>query len=317
MDSKCGFIVYPTRIEVKYASSDARIITYFPDEERIKFSLVINGTVTTCVNDDGNGNIETKDRNLGFIYVNGVMVRIFDYGTSSWQQQDIKEIVFGSDECELTLFSFRGYDKALTMREILDNFSFDTPLLADKIAIAKRNNILQSDGVTVDRNLVEAALPNTPIITWWVERLPANKKDPRECKQTDFTNPEWTEDKGHACAPFTAGPHEINGDGTSSNSYPLPYKNWAEKFKDYAGGSDPIITLHLTSGDELVKKYSITYGIDDKETKFVHKVNFASSEGIFNILAMNMYQQITLNAYRSISDLLSLQQHQCTLQSKL
>ena len=308
IDSRCGFEIFPTRIEVKYAGSDSRIITYFPDEERIKFSLVINGTATNCVNDDGNGNIESKERNLGFIYVNGVMVRIFDYGTSSWLQQTIKEIVFGSDECEMTLYSFRGYDKALTMREVLDNFSYDTPLLEDKITIAQRNNVLQSDGVTIDRNLVEAALPNTPIVTWWIERLPANKKDPRECKQTDFTNPEWSEDKGHACAPFTAGSHEINGDGTSSNSYPLPYKNWAEKFKDYAGGSQPIITLHLESGDELVKKYSITYGIDDTETKFVHKVNFASSEGIFNILAMNMYQEITLNAYRSINDLLSLQQ---------
>ena len=308
MDSRCGFEIFPTRIEVKYAGSDSRIITYFPDEERIKFSLVINGTATNCVNDDGNGNVESTERNLGFIYVNGVIVRIFDYGVSSWQQQTIKEIVFGSDECELTIYSIRGYDKALTMKEVLDNFSYDTPLLADKISIAKRNNILESDGKTVNKGLVEAALPNTPIITWWMERLPANKKDPRECLQTDFKNPEWTEDKGRACAPFTAGSHEINGDGTSSNSYPLPYKNWVEKYKDFNGGSQGIITLHLTSGDETVKKYSITYGIENAETKFVHKVNFASSEGIFNILAMNMYQQITLNAYRSINDLLSLQQ---------
>ena len=307
MDNKCGFEVYPTRIEVKYASSNSRVITYFPDEERIKFSLVINGTATNCVNDDGNGNREEQLRNLAFLYVNGVMVRIFDYGVSTWNQTNVNDITFGSAECNLTVYSIRGYDKALTMREVLDNYSYDTPLLADKIAIATRNNILQSDGVTVSRQLVEAALPNTPIINWWMERLPANKKDPRECEQTDFTNPEWS-GNGHACAPFTAGSHEINGDGTSSNAYPLPYKNWAEKYKDWNGGSQGIITLHLTGGDETVKKYSITYGIDDKETKFVHKVNFASSEGIFNILAMNMYQQITLSAYRGINDLLSLQQ---------
>lgn len=308
MDGRCGFNIYPTRIEVKYSGSDSVITTYFPDGERIKFSLVINGVSTNCVNDDGNGNVESNSRNLGFIYVNGVMVRIFDYAASTWQQQTVKNIVFGSDECELTVYSIRGYDKALSMREILDNFSYDTPLLTDKISIAKRNNILLSDGVTVDKNLVETALPNTPIIDWWIERLPANKKDPRECKRTIFTNPEWEESLGHACAPFTAGSHEINGDGTSSNAYPLPYKNWAEKYKDFNGGSQGIITLHLTSGDTTVKKYSITYGIDDKETKFVHKVNFASSEGIFNILAMNMYQQITLNSYRGINDLLSLQQ---------
>jgi hypothetical protein len=182
MDNKCGFEIFPTRIEIKYATSDSKIITYFPDETRIKFSLVINGTTTTCVNDDGNGNKEISYHNLAFLYVNGVMVRIFDYGVSTWNQQVIKNIVFGSDECDLTLYSIRGYDKALSMKEVLDNFSFDTPILEDKIAIAKRNNVLESDGTTINKNLIEAALPNTPIINWWVEKLPSNKKNPQECK---------------------------------------------------------------------------------------------------------------------------------------
>lgn len=303
MDSKCGFEVFPNRVEVKHSSSD-KFITYFPDGERVKFSLVINGTTTHCVNDDGNGHVEVTDRNLGFIYMNGVMVRIFEYGTATWNQITSQNVVFGSTEGRVMLHSFRGYDKALSMREILDNFAYDTPELQDKLAIATRNDILQGDGKTVDRNKIEAALPNTPIITWWAEQLPTNKKDPQTCTETEFVNPEWVEARGHACAPFTAGEHEINGDGTSSNAYPLPYKNWAEKFSG--------MTLHLIpgdpSGDLEVAKYSITYGINDKEKKFVHKVNYASSEGIFNILAMNMYQQLTLATKDQISDLLSKQQ---------
>ena len=45
--------------------------------------------------------------------------------------------------------------------------------------------------------------------------------------------------------------------------------------------------------------YSITIGVETGEKEFVHKVNFASSEGIFNIHAMNMYQQILLACAKS------------------
>ena len=302
MDARCGFEVYPNRFEVKHANSNQRIITYFPDEERVRCGLVINGTTTECVNDDGNGNREVSYRNLAFIYMNGVIVRIFEYGTASWQQLTVKNIVFGSTESLHTLYTFRGYDKALKMKEMIDNYAYDTPLLADKIAIARRNNILLGDGETIDPLKVPAALPNTPRITWWMERLPSNKKDPQVCTETEFVNPEWNEtEDGKVRAPFTAGEHEINGDGTSSNAYPLPYKNWAEKFTSG-------FTLHLISGDEHVSKYSITYGVSAGEKKEVHKVNFASSEGIFNILAMNMYQQLTLACKDQIDDLLSVQQ---------
>lgn len=301
MDDRCGFKVYPNRIDVEHGGSQAHIYSYFAEGERVSFTLVINGTTTECVNDDGNGHREVTYKNLAFLYLNAVMVRIFEYQNESWEQIVKKNIVFGSPEAGVTIYSISGWDKALNMKEVVDNLAFDTPLLADKIAIAKRNNILLSDGSTIDVNKLHRALPNTPIITWFMEKLPTSKKDPQECKETEFVNPTW--DKiSEANAPFTAGLHEINGDGTSSNAYPLPYKNWAEKFSG--------LTLHLIEGDEEVQKYSITYSVPKGEKKFVHKVNFASSEGIFNILAMNMYQELTISASHTIDDILSKQQQE-------
>ena len=301
MDDICGFKVYPNRIDVEHGGSQAHVYSYFTEGERVSFTLVINGTTTECVNDDGNGHREVTYKNLAFLYLNAVMVRIFEYKNESWEQIVKKNIVFGSPEAGVTIYSISGWDKAITMKEVVNNFAFDTPLLADKIAIAKRNNILLSDGSTIDVNKLHEALPNTPIITWFMEKLPTSKKDPQECKETEFVNPTW--DKiSEANAPFTAGSHEINGDGTSSNAYPLPYKNWAEKFSG--------LTLHLLEGDEEVQKYSITYGIPKGEKKFVHKVNFASSEGIFNILAMTMYQELTISASHTIDDILSKQQQE-------
>lgn len=299
MDSRCGFNIYPNRIDVEYGSD--HVYTYFSEGERISFTLIVNGTTTECVNDDGNGHREVTYKNLAFLCLNGVIVRIFEYGNKSWEQIVKKNIVFGSAEAGVTIYSFGGWEKNITMKELVDNYAFDTPILADKIAIAQRNNILLSDGKTIDINKLSTALPNTPIITWFMEKLPTSKKDPQECKETEFINPTW--DKiSEANAPFTAGTHEINGDGTSSNAYPLPYKNWAEKFSGF--------TLHLLEGDEQVQKYSITYGVNKGEKKFVHKVNFASSEGIFNILAMNMYQELTISTSHTVTDLLSKQQQE-------
>ena len=290
MDETTGFEVYPTRLLVKCSSALGGIDTLFPDQSRIRMTIVIDGQARHCVADTGNSNTESNFDdwcNIAYLYINGVCVRIFDYKQASWAQENPLEIVFGSDDCELILYSIRAYDKALTYHQVCGNFAYDTPDLTDKIAIAKRNDILNSDG-TVSFQKVRNALPNTPVITWDLENLPTSKKDERTIRGTEFISPFWSRDEyGLALAPFTAGQHIINGDGTSSDKYPLPYKNWAEEF----------FGLQLDLGDGLaqdVESYSITPGIDEGETEFVHKVNFASCEKIFNMLAANYYQTLTL-----------------------
>ena len=290
MDETTGFEVYPNRLVIKCSSALGGIDTYFPDQSRIRMALVIDGKATHCVADTGNSSTDSNFDdwcNIAYLYVNGVCVRLFDYKTASWAQEIPKKIVFGSSDCEVILYSICCFDKALTYQQICGDYAYDTPDLADKIAIARRNDILNSDG-TVSFQKVRQALPNTPVITWDLENLPTSKKDERTITGTEFLNPAWNQEEyGLACAPFTAGEHIINGDGTSSDKYPLPYKNWAEEFFD----------LVLALGDGLtqaVEDYSITPGIDGGETEFVHKVNFASCEKIFNMLAANYYQTLTL-----------------------
>ena len=290
MDETTGFEVYPNRLVVKCSSALGGIDTYFPDQSRIRMSLVIDGQPRHCVADTGNSNTSSNFDdwcNIAYLYVNGVCVRIFDYKLASWKQENPLEIVFGSSDCEVILYSIACYDKALTPQQVCGNYAYDTPELADKIAIAKRNDILNSDG-TVSYQKVRVALPDTPVITWDLENLPTSKKDERTITGTEFVNPLWNQEEfGLSFAPFTAGEHIINGDGTSSDKYPLPYKNWAEEF----------FSLVLALGDGLtqaVEDYSITPGIEGGETEFVHKVNFASCEKIFNMLAANYYQTLTL-----------------------
>ena len=283
-----GFVVYANRVELHCAAGE--IHTLYCDEQRVRVGFCIDGQTTTCVNDTGNSEqgSTTTYANIAYMYVNGVIVRMMNYDTSEWRQTTPQEVVIGSPDCDVILYTVRVYDKSLNYRQMIDNYAYDTPDLEAKIAIAKRNDVLDSAGA-VSLAKVLTALPNTPYIIWEMKQLPTSKNDPRTCDKTVFVNPQWNEELGYARASFTAGAHEINGDGTSSNNYPLPYKNWAETFEF---NSDNAWVVNLPEGDVVITKFSITPGVEAAETDFVHKVNFASCEGIFNMLAMNVYQDI-------------------------
>ena len=285
-----GFVVYANRVELHCAAGE--IHTLYCDEQRVRIGFCIDGQTTTCINDTGNseqGSTITY-ANIAYLYVNGVIVRMMNYDSSEWMQTTPQEIVIGSTDCDITLYTVRVYDKSLNYQHMIGNYAFDTPNLEEKIAIAKRNDVLDSAGAVSLAKVLEA-LPSTPYIIWDMKQLPTSKNDPRTCEKTVFVNPQWNSEMGYARASFTAGAHEINGDGTSSNNYPLPYKNWAETF-EFSG--DNAWVVNLPEGDVVITKFSITPGVDAAETEFVHKVNFASCEGIFNMLAMNAYQDILI-----------------------
>ena len=315
-----GFRIFANRIQ--FGCSTGSVITYFPEQTRVKASFVVDGTTTHTRNDLGGGNIQESDVNLAYLYVNGVIVRLFDYSTANWRQGDAKNIVIGSDSALVELYSLRIYDKALNYSQIVDNYAYDTPDVEDvfdssgnlvrfgKVSIARRNNILNSSGDVhqpseiVSYDKVLKALPNTPTIIWNIDDLPYNKNNPNvPINGTKFSNPLWTKEGwGLACAPFTVGAHMFNADGTSSNGYPLPYKNWAEVFKT-ADGNSVNITIDPENSNEVVTAYSITKGLSNGETDMVHKVNFASSEGIFNIHAMNLFHELVLKLGKTNNEL--------------
>lgn len=324
MDANTGFRVYANRIEVKCTSGS--VYTYYPETKRIKMSLSIDGTTTHTVNNLGGNNKTESDVNLAYLCVNGVCVRMFDYSTAKWKQTDIKDLVIGSDQAQVILYSIRGYDKAINPYQALDNFAYDTPDVEDvyengildhygKINIAKRNNILNASGnihnpdEIISYQKVKSALSTTPIIVWNIDELPYNKNNPDvPINGTTFENPRWEKDAdGWAMAPFTVGAHMFNADGTSSNAYPEPYKNFAEIFEDNEGNA-VIIVVGIEEQTENHTLYSITVGVATGEKEMVHKVNFASSEGIFNIHAMNMFQQILLACAKTNTDLYSAYQ---------
>lgn len=283
LDAGTGFVIYADGMELRTPSGSVR--TIWADETRLRVGIVVEGTTRHCVNNTVDGTTEL-DANIAYIYVNGVPVRLMSYGRASWKQPAPKDIVIGSDECDVELYSVRVYDKALTTSQMIANYAFDTPDPDEKVAIAKRNDVLDSYG-EVSFAKVRQALPDTPYKIWEISRMPSGKKDWQKAN-TEFVNPGWTPDESDlAVASFSCLNHDIALDGTSSLSYPDPYKNWADRYNGQ---------WTVTVGDKIIEitDYSITAGINGGETEFVDKVNFASSEGIFNILAANAYQKVLL-----------------------
>lgn len=297
MSGGVGFRIWADGMELRTANESVR--TIWADETRLRIGIVIEGTTRHCVNKTVDGTTE-RDANVAMIYVNGVPVRVMDYGESHWEQHDPQEIGTGSDESDVEIYSLRVYDKALSTAQMIQNYAFDTPDADEKVAIAKRNDILDSYG-EVSFAKVREALPLTPYKIWEISKMPTGKKDWQKAS-TEFVNPGWNPSEDDLTeASFSCIDHDIALDGTSSLSYPDPYKNWADK---YGTG-----LWSVTIGDKTItiSDYSITPGVaqGEGETEFVDKVNFASSEGYFNILAAHAYQKILLGVAKSWPSILT------------
>lgn len=300
MNGGVGFAIYANRIEL-CSDAGGKVETIYADEQKIRVGICIDGTTTHCVNKLIDGTQES-DANIAYLYLNGVIVRMMDYKTSSWKQNTPQRITIGSPDCDVELYTIRVYDKSLNYQHMLGNFAYDTPDLAEKIAIAKRNNILDSSNA-VDFAKTLSALPDTPYKIWELAKMPTGKKDWQKCN-TEFVNPAWDRDPGSEAAPmatFTCNNHDIALDGTSSLSYPDPYKNWADKYNGQW-------SVRIGDTQITITGYSITGGVDMSAKEFVDKVNFASSEGIFNILAANAYQNILVDTAQQYPDLLTKKQ---------
>ncbi len=227
------------------------------------------------------------------LYYNGVSEGSIQYSEfDTFVQNTPQGIRIGSDSCDVDVYVVRCYEKNLSVREILNNYAFDTPVFADKLAIAQRNDVFDSTGNVSFEKLV-AARPKLPYIIAELkdDELPAAKDDKTK------TGLNWTffnplketitlDDKTYDVHPTVS--RLVNGwswrvQGTSSASYPLPWKNWRMKFKKDAAG----YVFELADGT-MAKGFAIRPG-GYEELYFTLKKDYASSEQSNNIILAMIY----------------------------
>ena len=303
-----GFVITASKATLK--ANTFNLSANFKEDTRVKVDFVIEGKqikydYDTVIGENGEVKKGSSDEALAIIYVDGVYQCLEVIPTStSFLQGNMSTaapfIRFGSNDCDLDVYNIRIYDQALTPIQIVNNYSYDTPNFTDKINIAKRNNIFD-DKINNDTNKpniniekLRIARPELPF--FYVKQplkdgkdqiLPQDKSSWLSVPFTEWKNPANENDKGEAAISWTATGGRWRNQGTSSMTYPWPWRNWDWQLKEgeFAFGDG-------TTGG----KWSQYKGMSDAGSikKITLKKDYASSEMCNNAITSEYFTDMAL-----------------------
>lgn len=329
-----GFVV--TANSVKLVANDIDLTAKFKEDTRIKMDIVIEQAPTrysynTVVGTDPSASdyIQqgTSDECLAIIYIDGVYTGLtLIKPTTTFQQGSVtvpaKNIIFGSDDCDLDVYSIRIYERALLVDEILKNYSYDTPIQSEKIAIAKRNDIFSSadnNMPVIDPGKLREARPDLPF--FYVELdpstdqiMPQNKSDWKLLSLTSFQNPKIKgedSEPSKAKASWESKTGVLRNQGTSSMTYPWPWRNWDWKTGDSDFGDNSTFLYYfpdLNSSKTASKWHQYDYvgtGSNLPLKKLTFKKDYASSEMCNNAICSEIFTDMALGIYTAYNDVVS------------
>lgn len=304
-----GFVITASSATLKANTFDLGI--EFKEDSRIKIDFVIEGKQTQYDYDTvsgKNGDVfkGTSYEALAIVYVDGVYqgLKVIPNSTSFLQGNSTNDpaiIRFGSNDCDLDVYNIRIYDQALTPMQIVNNYSYDTPNFNDKIAIAKRNNIFDETSTIPNKpniNIEKLRIARPELPFFYVKQpmnadgnddalLPQDKSNWLKVPFTEWKNPVNETDTGEAAVSWTATTGRWRNQGTSSMSYPWPWRNWDWQQKDG----------EFTFGDgSKNSKWNQYKGMDRAGSikKITLKKDYASSEMCNNAITSEYFTDMAL-----------------------
>lgn len=197
-----------------------------------------------------------------------------------------KPLVFGSNECDVYIYGFKVYNRALNDNEIINNYIADISNVEDKIDTFIRNQIFNDRGL-VDPDLLAKANPDLRVIQITIPSMPIDKND------VIATTVTQTYINGRPEDNWTLNNVKIRGQGTSSMAYGAAALNLDLNVKDSEGAEFTWSDFDSTTGEPVTKtakKYAMT-DMDIAENYFNIKVNVASSENANNAILADNYHQ--------------------------
>ena len=264
-----------------FASNSEALKAEYKEDTRVRIDLVVEGQPITYTYDD-NGVTKTSDEARMIVYVDGVYQQMLLTSTVSNFQQDAPQpITIGSEYCDVDVYCIRAYSTALDLKGITDNYSYDTPKVEDKIAIAKRCDVFDSTLAVSYPKLVKAR-PDLPIMLIGMETLP-NSKTKIPVATTVYNNPLNPDDYDAGNPSWSTANDEMGNQGTSSMNYPMPYRNfdWKTLSKSFLIGGQTYKKIPLYAGMPPIGKLTF-------------KKDYASSEMANNIICSEFYNQMAV-----------------------
>lgn len=249
------------KIASQYAQLDSEqssVSMQFKEDEKVRVSFVVE---------------PLNLHRLIYIYVDGIMCGVIQYPTTdNFQQSPAVGLTIGAESSGIDIYRIRMYAKGLTRGEILDNYIADRGALAERIELAKRNDIFNTA-----EEIVISKLPVTvPYMVISCAELPSYKGDKKTCDVT-YVNPSDT------ARSFTAENVQIDVQGTSSQGYKK--KNWKLKFKN---------GVTYTATNTYSDKYQLRAN-SVPATAYCMKADVASSEGANNVELVRLYNDTVPN----------------------
>ena len=308
-----GFVITASAATLKANTFDLGI--EFKEDSRIKIDFVIEGKQTQYDYDTVSGKGGTVYKGtayeaLAVVYVDGVYqgLKVIPNSTSFLQGNSYNDpaiIRFGSNDCDLDVYNIRIYDQALTPMQIVNNYSYDTPNFNDKIAIAKRNNIYDETSSIPNKpniNIEKLRLARPDLPFFYVKQpmnadgtddalLPQDKSTWLKVPLTEWKNPMNENDPGEAAVSFTSTKGRWRNQGTSSMSYPWPWRNWdwQAKFDD---GETGFTFGDGTTGEKWQQYKGMSRAGNIK--KITLKKDYASSEMCNNAITSEYFTDMAL-----------------------
>lgn len=323
MDNNIGFYVTAGNAYLK--SDTTNLSTAFKEDTRIKLDIVIedklrNYKYTSATGKGGTLANYDNDQSYAIMFVDGVYSGVSLIGPNTTFKQDNPQFIkFGSADCDLDVYSIRIYDKALSVKNIVDNYSYDTPDIAQKMEIARRNMGILSENteypfmpkINIERTRLsngsdgglKVARPNLPIFYFTQDAssndiLP-NTKDGDGVKSfTQFVNPLHNSpiSNTEAMSSFEMSESGVKNQGTSSMNYPWPWRNLDWK----PLGNKTFYMPTLGSNVSGSKWYQYPYKLQNSNIgikKITLKKDYASSEMCNNAITSEYFTDMAIGIY--------------------
>ncbi|MBQ0120931.1 MAG: hypothetical protein KBT13_07410 [Bacteroidales bacterium] len=285
-------------------SSDSESLSCdYKEDTRVRIDMVIEGTQTEYTWTDDQGAEQHSLEALMLVYIDGVYqaMRLITPSTS-FKQGVAQPITVGSAECDVDLYCVRMYRSTLDRRGIVQNYAYDTPKVADKIAIAKRNDVLDSN-LEVSYPKLIAARPELPVLVLQAEAMPTSKTA-IPLQTSNYTNPLNPDDFEAGNASFTSSGDTFKCQGTSSMNYPVPFRNLDMSFNNVTVGGASRAGWRMYAGEPLSNDWTA-------------KKDYASSEMANNAIMSMLYNKMCVALGADLDTLTEAQRVQYQVRQQL
>jgi hypothetical protein len=208
-----------TANEGQYKSGTSTLSVPYCEDSYIEFEIDISPYTTKSITGF------QDPINISYItsWLDGVPASITNYAANdNFTQNNPRDIVIGSNDCDVQLYMIKCYPKHLTDEQHLTNFIIDAPNANEMIARYRRNDILDDRGEISYRKLAERN-PNCDVYTYDIQKIPETKKE-------DVEGCTYTRYRGSGDPLQRADNVTITVQGTSSAAYGLAAFNLDSKF---------------------------------------------------------------------------------------